>query len=180
MSSVSVHSQVVRANYLKEVLGVQSVLVSPVQSAKAITHAADNTTPELKLEYQTFNEGPFLFLEWSDLNSKLNIEEFQLLEKIIVALKIPFEKTSIALVQTEKSLLSLSQIVQATRGYSFVFLMGGIWSEYFQLKFGQERVLDNQTFYLTYDLKSLLENAENKKNAWNQFKLIISKLQNYL
>lgn len=180
MSSLPVHSQVVRANYLSEVLGVQSVLVSPAQTIEPKTQVADNMSPELKLEYQTFNEGPFLFLGWSDLNSKLNIEEFQLLEKIIVALKIPFQKTSIALVQTEKSLLSLSQIVQATRGYSFVFLMGDIWSEHFQLKYGQERALENQTFYSTYDLKSLLENAENKKNAWNQFKLIMPKLQNYL
>lgn len=178
----SAHAQVTRANYLKEVLGVQSVLVSPAESIIAPETALSeiNTSQDLKLEYQTFNEGPFLFLGWSDLNSKLNIEEFQLLEKIIVALKIPFQKTSIALVQIEKSLLSLSQVVQVTRGYSFVFLMGDVWMDLFQLRFGQERVLDGQTFYSTYDVRSLIENSDNKKNAWNQFKLIIPKLQKYL
>ncbi len=169
----------IRAQYLKDVLGVRSILI-PEDVASQPSALIRNQESSLELKYQTFNEGPFLFVSWFEDQNKHSIEELQLLEKIIIALKVPFQKTSIAVLQAEKSLLSLASVRKVTQGYPYVFLLGQVWSELLKINYGEERTIENQTYYLTFDTKDLMENPENKKMAWNQFKLIMPKLQNIL
>lgn len=169
-----------RVQYLKDVLGIRSVLMPEQISTPQIAGIVEQAQPVAELQYQTFNDGPFIFVSWSEEQKKYSIEELQLLEKIIFALKIPFQKTSIAVLPIEKSMLTLSEIRKVTRGYPYVFLMGQVWSELLKISYGEERTIENQTYYLTFDPKDLMENQDNKKTAWNQFKQIMPNLQNIL
>lgn len=174
---MSLNQQNARALYLKNVLGIQNVIL-PKDHATA--PAIGVTAPSLDIQFQTFNEGPFLFLNYKDSQDSLDVEEMQLLEKIIVALKIPFHKTSIATTQGEFSQISLESLKGVTAGFEYIFLLGEVWSSVVQLVCGEQRNIEKQIFYSTYDLKSLIENADYKKLAWGQFKQIMPELQKIL
>lgn len=164
-----------RLQYIKNVLGIKSVIIpegyTPKQRA-APTLESKPAEPQ-EFSFQTFNKGAVLFLsEYSqDAQKNFSVEEMQLLEKIIVALKLKFEKTDIAKVKNANK-SELTETLKS-KNYSYVFLMGeGI--NLFNKK-GQFEESGIQ-FFPTFHPHDMIKNPDLKKEAWNGFKGIMENL----
>ena len=165
----------IRLHYIKNVLGIKSVMVPEGYSPQA-----QETMEPLELVFQTFNQGQVLFLAHfeSDLDKNFSVEEMQLLEKIIVALKLNFSKTDIAKVKlsASKNIQSKNELIEELKSkkYSFIFLLGNEISSLFQNKnFFKENGLE---FFTTFHPKEMIQNPDLKKEAWTGFKGIMENL----
>lgn len=171
----NVNSENIKIKYLKEVLGIRQVLVSQAMSEKVV--APVNARHSLELLFDTQNpQSEVLFLSEK---AALGIEELQLLEKIIVALKIPFQKTDIAYLNN--SIEDKSQLIDflSSKNYRFVFIQGQDLATHFSANswFGNTFEFNGITFFTTFHPRDMIQNTDLKKEAWSFFKSIISKIQ---
>src|SRR3990167_8501367 len=92
-------NQNIRLQYIKNVMGIKSVILPIDYVAKMSSKVA----VPCDFSFQTLNDGQVLFLSHfeGDKDKNFTVEELQLLEKIIVALKLKFEKTDIAKVNAQ-------------------------------------------------------------------------------
>lgn len=157
-----------RLQYLKNVLGIKSIIIPKNYVAKL------SVSEPTEFVFQTFNEGQVLFLSAFETatDKNFNVEELQLLEKIIVALKLKFEKTDIAKVKVK----SKNQLVAdlKSKNYSYVFLLGSEISDLFQQK--NEFQESGIKFYATFHPQDMIKNPDLKKEAWFGFKGIMENL----
>jgi hypothetical protein len=157
----------IRLQYIKNVLGIKSVILPKDFRGSSAVGA-------IEFSFQTSNQGPVLFLShFEDENDKkFSVEELQLLEKIIVALKLNFQKTDIAKVKAS----STSQLVNdlQSKNYSYIFLLG----EDISKQFGQKNEFTDSglRFFPTFHPQEMIQNPELKKNAWAGFKSIMENL----
>lgn len=158
----------VRLQYIKDVLGIKSVIIPEGLAAQAQDNVA--------FSFQTFNEGPVLFLSdfKEDGDKNFSVEELQLLEKIIIALKLDFQKTDIAKVKTD----SKSQLAKAlkSKNYSYVFLLGEGISKIFGSVGSTEFTDEGLKFFSTFHPQEMIKNPDLKKDAWAGFKSIMENL----
>lgn len=162
-------SENIRLQYIKNVLGIKSVII-PRDFAPKYSSEIE----PCEFFFQTLNQGPVLFLSnFEDKKDKnYSVEELQLLEKIIVALKLNFQKTDIAKVKAN----SRSQLVNdlKSKNYSYIFLLGEGISKLFHQK--NEFTDSSLKFFPTFHPQEMIENPELKKDAWAGFKSIMENL----
>ncbi|MES2769693.1 MAG: hypothetical protein V4596_11170 [Bdellovibrionota bacterium] len=159
-----------RLQYIKNVLGIKSIIIPEGYQPKARIFSQN----PMEFAFQTFNNGQVLFLSSfaEEKDKNFSVEELQLLEKIIVALKLKFEKTDIAKVKhASKSQLALDL---KSKNYSYVFLLGETISSLFQRKNQFEECGVN--FFATFHPQDMIQNPDLKKEAWNGFKVIMENL----
>lgn len=177
----------IRLKYLKDVLGIKQVLISDQLRAlhkeraelEATMVVASSTT-----EVQSYNlifqvnskDADVLFLSHQ---RSLSIEEMQLLEKIILALKIPFNKVDIAHVQ--ESLYSKEGVSKTLQNscYKYVFLQGEELSRALSNSnwFGSVYEFNTVKVFTTFHPQDMIRNPDLKKEAWTFFKTIIPTLR---
>jgi hypothetical protein len=157
-----------RLQYIKNVLGIKSVIIPKDYVAKISTDSA------AEFSFQTFNEGAVLFLSHfkKDEDKNFSVEELQLLEKIIVALKLKFEKTDIAKVKVSTKERLVADL--KSKKYSYIFLMGKEISDLFAQK--NEFEENGVKFFATYHPQDMIKNPDLKKEAWFGFKNIMENL----
>jgi hypothetical protein len=160
-------NQNIRLQYIKNVLGIKSLIIPKNFVAKMPAQTTE-------FSFQTLNEGPVLFLSHfeGDADKNFSVEELQLLEKIIVALKLKFEKTDIAKVKTSSKAQLVADL--KSKKYSYVFLMGEKLSQLFNQKNQFEE--SGLKFFATFHPKDMIKNPDLKKEAWFGFKNIIESL----
>lgn len=132
--------------------------------------------PQVEFSFQTFNAGNVLFLGrfTNKQNRNFSIEELQLLEKIIVALKLKFEKTDIANVFTNSKPHLIQQIKD--KNYSYIFLLGEEMHSLFGTSSNSQLEEDGLKFFSTFHPAEMIQNPELKKDAWAGFKSIMESL----
>lgn len=134
--------------------------------------AAFSKDPQ-EFSFQTFNKGAVLFLSdyTNDKEKNFSVEEMQLLEKIIVALKLRFEKTDIAKVKNA----SKTELIESlkSKNYSYVFLLGETINLFNKTGEFEE---SGVRFYPTFHPQAMIQNPDLKKDAWNGFKSIMENL----
>jgi len=159
-----------RLQYIKNVLGIKSVIIPEGYTPKKRVASAE---PQ-EIAFQTFNKGAVLFLSSFSAESEKNfsVEEMQLLEKIIVALKLNFSKTDIAKVKNANK-AELTESLKS-KNYSYVFLMGESISSLFN-KNGEFED-SGIRFFPTFHPQDMIQNPDLKKEAWNGFKGIMENL----
>lgn len=174
-------SENIRLQYIKNVLGIKSVIIprdfAPKYSSEKVPGSfllSSVQSCENEFIFQTLNQGPVLFLSSFDdeMNKNFSVEELQLLEKIIVALKLNFQKTDIAKVKVN----SRSQLVSdlKSKNYSYIFLLGEGISKLFNQK--NEFTDSNLKFFTTFHPQEMIKNPNLKKDAWAGFKSIMENL----
>jgi hypothetical protein len=163
-----------RLHYLKNVLGIHSFIAAEDYSQATAT--------ELEFFFQTQNKGNVLFLSAFDEHesSNFSVDELQLLEKIIVALKLKFSHVDIAQVplsQVPRSSQALAQVLEE-KNYSYVFLLGEKIAESFQTKnwLNSEVKVQNISFFSTFHPQDMLQKPDLKKDAWRGFQSILQHL----
>lgn len=159
-----------RLQYLKNVLGIKSVMIPEGYTPPKV----DLPQNPNEFSFQTFNKGSVLFLGsyTAELDKKFSVDELQLLEKIIVALKLNFQKTDIAKVNAS-SKVELANDLKA-KNYSYVFLLGNDISQLFGRKGQFEE--SGVKFFSTFHPQEMIKNPELKKEAWGGFKTIMENL----
>lgn len=162
----------VRLQYIKNVLGIKSVIVPENYEPLVIEERP------LEFSFQTFNQGQVLFLSHfeGEKDKTFSVEEMQLLEKIIVALKLKFQKTDIAKVNTYSKTQLTSEL--KNKNYSYVFLLGDEMAKIFDQKNDQknEFVFEDLRFFTTFHPQDMIQNPDLKKDAWMGFKSIMETL----
>lgn len=167
-----------RLHYLKNVLGIHSVL------GDFSLNAQSTLEPECdELSYQIQNHGNILFLAASLKNRQRQflVEELQLLEKIIVALKLQFSKVDMAYWNTSIQSFckqNLKKHLQA-KSYDYVFYFGSEGTKLFGLHedaLNKEFVDGKERFFITLHPQEMLQKPESKKEIWNGFQKIIPHL----
>lgn len=162
-----------RLQYIKNVLGIKSVIIPEGFVSKSfLKSAAQEELPQFS--FQTFNQGPVLFLSdfKGDKDKNFSVEELQLLEKIIVALKLNFQKTDIAKVKTNSRSMLVNEL--KLKNYSYVFLLG----EGIIKLFGQKNEFTDSglKFFSTFHPQEMIKDPDLKKDAWAGFKSIMENL----
>ncbi len=166
------NASTVRLQYLKNVLGIKSIIVPENYEAKR--PVAEEVPAEFS--FQTFNKGSVLFLSLFENEKERNysVDELQLLEKIIVALKLKFEKTDIAKVKTTSQGQLLMELL--SKNYSYVFLLGDGIQSFFRSQQNTQFEAGGLKLFSTFHPKDMIQNPDLKKEAWNGFKSIMENL----
>lgn len=157
-----------KLHYLKNVLGIKSLIVPEGYHPRAIENDS-----RVELAYQTFSGGNVLFLG-KGVQKNFSIEEMQLLEKIIVALKLKFEKTDIANVKCLSKVVLVKELLQ--KSYSYVFLLGDDIHSLFRVGINSEFEENGIKFFSTFHPSQMIENPDLKKEAWAGFKSIMESI----
>ncbi len=167
-----------KIDYLKNVLGIKSIMLPINYEPSTVSNSQDLARQEtVEMSFQTRGGGGVLFLGSSsgDSQETFTVQELQLLEKIIVALKLRFEKTSIAKIQKtpREALLSYLQENQ----FSYIFLLdSGVTALFPESHLNEEVVINNMRLFNTFHPKEMIDNPELKKDAWAGFKKIMENL----
>lgn len=166
------HTSNVRLQYLKNILGIKSIIV-PENYAPRVAVVEDHPT---EFSFQTFNKGSVLFAATfeDDKNKNFSVDELQLLEKIIVALKLKFEKTDIAKVKASSKNQLITDI--KSKNYSYVFLLGENILSLFKQKQNTQFEQDGVKLFATFHPQEMIQNPDLKKEAWGGFKTIMENL----
>lgn len=162
-----------RVDYLKNVLGIKSVML-PKNFEKSTTSL---TPTPIEVAFQTRGNGPVLFLGQfqKQTEAAFAIDELQLLEKIIVALKLRFEATCIAKV-AQVTPENLFQFLNENQ-FSYVIVLGNSFDHILpETKLNEEVVINNIKLLNTFHPREMIDNPDLKKDAWVGFKKIMENL----
>lgn len=165
-----------RLYYLKNVLGICSVMGD-------LSLDPFSKSDHGQLYYQAQNHGKVLFMtsSFEDHLQLLHSEELQLLEKIIIALKLSFSNVDIVTWAIDRNLFSMESLKKVLQGhqYQYIFYFGTEGLSLVtqkQKSLHQEISEGNVSFFVTLHPQEMLQKPEIKKEIWAGLQKVISNL----